>query len=160
MKLKTLIPIILLCTPFICVAVFFVRCNNAANAGRKQTFKELLGSYTLDINKTKLEGNYKKDTNIFRNLSITFLPDSTFTMNMKVPFMYNSTGKWTAGNVNEWCWLLFDGFNYGYKNKNSGSQFTRPYIENSDTFFLINAATPRDNEKTISDLYFKKVKSE
>lgn len=121
MKVKKLIPIILLCTPFVFVAVFFVRCNNAANAGREQTFKELLGSYTLEVNKTKWKGDYKKNANIYRNLSITFLPDSTFTMNMKVPFMYSSIGKWTAGNVNEWCWLLFEGFKYDYKNKNSGS---------------------------------------
>lgn len=78
---------------------------------------------------------------------------------MDVPFMYKDVGKWKAGNVNEWCWLLFDGFKYDFNNKNSGSQFTRPYLEKNDTVILINATTPKDNQKTISSLYFKKVKS-
>lgn len=138
------------------IVFVFIGCGN--NAGRQQTFKELIGSYVLDLDKTKLEGSYKKDSDTYKNLLITFLPDSTFKMNMKVPFMYDSIGRWKAGNVNEWCWLLFDNFKYDERNENSGSQFTRPYREKSDTFFLINAATPRDNEKTISDIYFKKIK--
>ena len=162
MKIKKSVHNIAILTLVVFIFIFFVGCG--ANAGRQQTFKELLGSYVLDLDKTKLEGNYITDSATYKELSITFFSDSTFRMNMKVPFMYDSVGRWKAGNVNEWCWLFFKKFGYTdqmYSETNpSGSQFTRPYKENSDTFFLINAATPRDNEKTISDIYFKKIKAQ
>lgn len=145
---------------FLTIIIILIIIRYKANSGRQQTIKELLGTYVLDISKTKLEDCYIKDSNIYKNLSITFFKNSTFKMNMNVPFMYNSIGKYKSGNVNEWCWLLFDKFKYDIKNKNSGSQFTRPYKINSDTFILINAATPKENEKTISEIYFRKIKSQ
>lgn len=146
--------------PFTIVVVIvstFSLCSCGANAGRQQTFRELLGSYELDLNKTQLGNSYINDSNLYKRLIITFSSDSTFKMNMKVPFMADSAGKWKAGNVNEWCWLLFNNLKYENGDEHPGSQFTRPYREKSDTFFLINAATPRDNEKTISDIYFRKI---
>jgi hypothetical protein len=158
MKIKRIVHNIASLILVVSIPIFFVGCG--ANAGREQTFKELLGSYVLDLNKTKLEGNYITDSATYKKLTITFFPDSTFRMNMKVPFMYDSIGRWKAGNVNEWCWLLFDSIKYDDRNENTGSQFTRPYKEKSDTFFLINAATPMDDEKTIPDIYFKKIKAQ
>ena len=161
MSKKVLLPLTIICTPIIIVIFLFARNSIVRSESRRETFKELLGTYKLDLTKTKL-GDYSKDSNIYKNLSRTFLPDSTFTMNMQVPFMYDSLGRWRAGDISEWCWLFFKKFGYDnkmYSETNpSGSQFTRPFDEKLDTFFLINAATPRDNEKTISDLYFKKVK--
>ncbi len=156
MKSKIFIQILSLCLFAIFINFSFIRCGT--HSGRKKTFNNVLGCYVLDLSKTKLEG-YNIDSNTYKKLALCFFSDSTFKLNMNVPFMYNDRGKWKAGNVNEWCWLLFDGFQYDYNNKNSGSQFTRPYIENIDTFILVNAATPKDDEKTISNLYFRKVKS-
>ncbi|HVM86675.1 MAG TPA: hypothetical protein VMT76_00710 [Puia sp.] len=158
MKMQKLMLGMAILSLIVFVFIYFVGCSFGANTGRKETFKELLGSYVLDLDQTKLGADYIKDSVTYKKLVITFFPDSTFRMNMRVPFMYDSIGRWRAGNVNEWCWLLFDSFKYDDKNENSGSQFTRPYKEKSDTFFLINAATPRDNNKTVSDIYFKKIK--
>jgi hypothetical protein len=61
-------------------------CLWNAQMGRQQSFQEQLGTYQLDLKKTNL-GIYKKDSNIYKNLIIVFKADSTFVMNMKVPFM-------------------------------------------------------------------------
>jgi len=114
---------------------FFISCD--VTWGKEKTAKELVGTYRLDLTKTKLNNNYSRDSNIYKDLTITFSQDSTFQMNIDVPFFYNRTGKWKSGNVNEWCWMLFDSFKYDHKNENSGSQFTRPYEEKLDTFFFI-----------------------
>ena len=125
--------------------------------GRKQTFRELVGKYRIDLKKTDLRSFYIKDSTIFKDLEITLASDSSFRLNMEVPFLYSSKGKWTAGNVSEWCRLLFDGLNYDGL-PYPGSQFTRPFKDNDDTFFLINAATPKDDQKTITSIYFKRIK--
>jgi hypothetical protein len=158
-KEKTLLPVMILIIPLIFMVVFWVRCNDRVNEGRQNTFNELLGSYVLDLTKTKLGDEYIADSGRYKALTITFLSDSTFKMNMRVPFMYDSVGIWKAGNVNEWCWMLFKGFKYDVDNENSGSQFTRPFEEGADTLFLINAATPQDYQKTISDIYFRKIRN-
>jgi hypothetical protein len=146
---------ILLGIAFIFVIAFGIQCG--AQAGRQATFDQLLGSYVLDLHKTKLGKEYAADSDTYKTLTLTFFADSTFKMNKQVPFMYDSAGKWKAGSVNEWCWMLFDGFKYDPHEEHPGSQFTQPYNEGVDTFFLINAATPRDNKETISTIYFKKI---
>ena len=127
MKIKTLVLLVVtLFVPIGIITLFFIWHNKAANAGRQETFKEILGNYIIDLSKTKLKGSYEKDSGIYKNLSITFYPDSTFKMNMNAPFMHDTAGRWKAGNVNEWCWLLFNNINYG-EEEHPGSQFTRPY---------------------------------
>jgi hypothetical protein len=125
--------------------------------GRRLNFKAQLGTYILDIGKTAL-GRYSKDSTTFKNLTITFNSDSSFVMNMKVPFLYDSVGSWTAGNMKEWNWLRFKSFHYRDLNDHSGSQFTRPYLKDSTLFFLINGATPQDGADFIQEIYFRKLK--
>lgn len=156
MKKIFLVLTVLVSIFIIIIISYFFRYKKEERKGREITFERLLGSYKLDVSKTKL-GNYSKDSNIYKNLSIKFNADSTFEMNMKVPFLYDSIGTWKAGNFNEWNWLLFKNFEYHLSNKNSGSQFTRPYIENSKTYFLINGATPQDGADIIQDIYFRKI---
>jgi hypothetical protein len=140
--------------------MFLFSCNARTDLSRQQTFIDVLGDYRLDLSRTKLSDGYINDSDLFKNLILTFDSDSTFRINFEVPFFYNTSGKWKAGSVNEWCWILFDGFKYIDENNHSGSQFTRPFQLNGDTFILINAATPRTNQQTISDIYFKKIKSD
>ncbi len=66
----------------------FVSCYNGQD-GREIDFKNILCTYVLDIHKTTL-GEYSKDSDLYENLRITFNADSTFNMNMKVPFIYDS----------------------------------------------------------------------
>jgi len=145
---------------FFVLSIYLAGCYyNDGEEGRRENFKEQLGTYVLDIDKTDL-GNYIRDSNIYKNLTITFNADSTFIMNMKVPFMRDSVGRWKAGNMKEWNWLFFKSFGYSKRMEDltnpGGSQFTRPYTENSNIYFLINAATPQDNAEVISDIYFKR----
>ena len=125
--------------------------------GRKENFKIQLGTYILDMQKTAL-GPYSKDSNKYRNLSITFNADSSFSMNMKVPFLYDSSGTWTAGNMKEWNWLRVKSFLYNDSDEHAGSQFTRPYGKDSVLFFLINGATPQNGAEFIQEIYFRTVK--
>jgi hypothetical protein len=129
------------------------------NEGRRINFKAQLGTYILDIRQTAL-GSYSKDSNKYKSLTITFNADSSFRMNMKVPFFYDSAGSWIAGNMKEWNYLRFKSFHYSDLNDQSGSQFTRPYLKDSILFFLVNGATPQDGAEFIQEIYFRKIKSE
>ena len=118
---------------------------------RKHHFKEQIGTYTLDINKTDL-GVYKKDSAIYEKLTITFNKDSTFYFNMKVPFIYDSSGKWISrGNgLDDWDWLY-------YKNSSIQSQFKGPLDEN-DSLIYFNGTPSRQGFKGIQGIYFKKIR--
>ncbi|HEY8690260.1 MAG TPA: hypothetical protein VIM07_13575 [Chitinophagaceae bacterium] len=135
---------------FFIISFFMQSCLWDSQKGRIQNFQEQIGTYELDIQKTNL-GDYKKDSNIYKNLRITFKSDSTFIMNMKVPFMYDSVGTWKAGNMKEWNYLCYK------SNINIDAQFTRP--EYSDSSFLLNSGTPQTGVEFIPEIYFKKINS-
>ena len=136
----------------LCVAI--QACDLGGQKGRQKNFEEQLGTYKLDISQTKLQ-NYRKDSNLYKNLIIVFKPDSTFEMNMKVPFMHDSCGTWKAGNMKEWNYLEYKNFNY--PENGTGEQFTRP--EGIDSSFLLNSSTPQKGETFIGEIYFKKITS-
>ena len=133
---------------FIIFCFIIESCDWNAQNGRDQNFQEQIGIYKLDINKTRL-GNYKRDSNIYKKLTIIFKIDSTFIMNMHVPFIYDSIGTWEAGNLKEWNYLHYK------KNINIHTQFTRP--EYPDSSFLLNSTTPQNNREFIQEIYFKKI---
>src|SRR3954471_15285121 len=76
--------------------LFLLLCACANNVSQKRVFNKQLGTYKLDVSRTSL-GVYAIDADKYKQLSITFHSDSTFTMNMKVPFMHDSIGTWVAG---------------------------------------------------------------
>ena len=127
-------------------------CMWESQKGRQESFDEQLGTYQLDIQKTNLK-RYEKDSSIYKNLQIVFNADSTFKMNMKVPFMYDSIGTWEAGNMKEWNYLKYK--NFDYSKNGTGEQFTRP--EYPDSSFLLNSSTPQIGAEFIGEIYFKKV---
>jgi hypothetical protein len=138
------------------VLYLFASCYNPQE-GRVKNFQAQLGTYVLDIHKTTL-GVYSKDSNSYKNLHIVFKADSSFNMNMSVPFMYDSLGKWKAGNMKEWNYLWYKQWGYVDFENGRGNQFTRPYIaSDSNEYFLINAATPKDGFDFIQEIYFRKV---
>ena len=87
----------------------------------------------------------------------TFNEDSTFYMNMLVPFICDSIGRWSAGNMKEWNYLWYENWGYKSYDANGGNQFTQPYMKDSNFYFLINGATPHDNAPFIQEIYFKKI---
>ncbi|MDP4131035.1 MAG: hypothetical protein Q8939_12810 [Bacteroidota bacterium] len=130
---------------------------NASQEGRNKNFQDQLGTYILDTRKTVL-GGYSKDSDVYKNLRIVFRADSTFSMNMKVPFIYDSVGRWNAGNMKEWNYLWFKKWGYKDYKEGKGNQFTRPYIADSNVYFLINGTTPQDSAAYIQEIYFRKIK--
>jgi hypothetical protein len=133
--------------------LWFISCSDSKSG--KTTFYRQLGTYALDLRKISL-GSYSKDSSLYKHLRISFLEDSTFIMNMKVPFMYDSIGKWIAGDGSPYSYnqLYYKSFNYG--KVSTGDHFYPPYLENSDSIFLINAPTPQNGGEVIKELYFKK----
>ena len=63
---------------------------------RKQYFNSFVGEYQIDLKKTKLL-DYSKDSLLYQKLTLKIKRDSTFTFNMKVPFIFDSCGTWSAG---------------------------------------------------------------
>lgn len=142
----------------VCICIMFSKflfgCSSEPR--EKDIAARQIGTYVFDISRTEL-GGYKKDANIYRNLEITFKQDSTFTMNIPTPFFADTVGTWVAG----------DGLAYSYnqlffKNKVytqlEGTQFFPPYLNNRDTVFLINGASPRKGQTPIEKSYFKKLR--
>jgi hypothetical protein len=124
------------------------------NEARKDNFMMQIGTYRIDMEKTDL-GFYKKDSLIFSNLEITFCKDSTFSMNMSVPFLYDSIGVWIADGGAE-AWNSLD-FGNNIRPDFRGIPFTRPWTY--DSIFYIVGPTPKRGKKHISKLYFKKLPS-
>lgn len=77
------------------VVVCWVFINSCYYLGNKETssmvFNEFIGTFSLDLDQTSLGGYPSKQ---YENLEITFNNDSTFNLNMNVPFLYDSAGKW------------------------------------------------------------------
>lgn len=131
--------------------------NKEKNKAKTVNFKKQLGVYALDIKKTEL-GIYSKKVDIYKNLQISFNLDGTFNMNMKVPFLFDSIGKWNAaGNgLEDWNWLYYESWDYSKYKENIGNQFTSPWTV--DFSFYINGATPQKGEQGIQMIYFIKVR--
>lgn len=130
-------------------SVFFLGCNGN-RTGEDINFQKQLGTYCLDLNKTSL-GDYEKHKTVFKSLQITFNKDGTFYLNMKVPFIYDSSGEWKAGGIglDEWNYLYYK------SNRNINTQFTSPWTK--DSIFYLNSVTPQKGEKEIPVIYFKKL---
>jgi len=120
-------------------------------------FRVQLGIYLLDIEKTKL-GPYIIDSNVFKGLKITFNPDHTFTMNFRVPFLFDSIGRWNSAGVGleDWNWLYYESWGYSSYKENVGDQFTSPWT--ADSIFYINGATPQRGREGIQRIFFKKIR--
>lgn len=134
------------------IAMLQIRCSE--NKDKRHIFEKQLGTYLLDIRKTRL-GSYAKDSNLYKGLSITFNGDSTFIMNMKVPFIYDSCGTWIAGDGSPYNYnqLFYKSFKY---NKNGSGEHFFP-VSSADSVFLLNSTTPQKGNEIIEEIYFKKV---
>ena len=127
--------------------------DSCYHMGNKDTshkaFNELLGTYTMDLSHM---GFSMADRGRYKNLQITFKNDSTFHLNMNVPFIYDSTGNWlpAKGGLEDWNWLFYK------KNPNISTQFTGVWTK--DSIFYLNSVTPQKGEQSINVIYFKKDK--
>jgi hypothetical protein len=133
------------------ILIFFLKCSYIGSSElEEKNFEEQLGIYKIDLNKTSL-GNYSSDSSLYRNLKIIFRRDSSFQMNMQVPFIFDSSGKWkpSDGRLDDWARLCYK------SNMNIGTQFTKPWTH--DSIFYLNSSTPKKNQEAVSRIYFKKI---
>lgn len=103
-----------------------------------------MGKYKLDIHRTNL-GIYKKKVEKYKGLILTFNADKTFSLNISVPFMAGTNGKWNIGGVGEWCEIEYS--------NTIKDQFAVPYEDNGDSILYINSATPQYSQINKSDVY-------
>jgi hypothetical protein len=148
-KKKSLIIGIIIFLSIVFGCIYFLGCNGDRTV-KDINFEKQLGTYCLDLDKTSL-GDYEKHKTLFKNLQITFKKDGTFYLNMKVPFIYDSSGEWKAGGIglDEWNYLYYK------SNLNINTQFTSPWTK--DSIFYLNSVTPQKGEKEIPVIYFKKI---
>jgi|688.fasta_scaffold345603_1 hypothetical protein len=157
MKRLTLLLLVFILTIFIVLYLLYFRNERANIRAEEANFQKQVGTYTLDLRRTDL-GSYSRDSNKYRLLTITFNSDSTFVMNMRVPFIFDSMGKWNAagGGLEDWNWLYFKSWGYEKYEKNRGNQFSQPWT--TDSVFYLNGASPRSGEYGVQEIYFKKIR--
>lgn len=150
-KITLLISIFILAFSFF----LFLKFNEDKNQAQLKNFKKQVGTYVLDMRRTSL-GPYQKDSSKYKNLQITFRMDSSFIMNMKVPFFFDSIGRWNpaGGGLEDWGWVYYQSWGYDEYKENTGNQFAPPWI--SDSVFYFNGATPQKGEFGIQQIYFMK----
>ena len=112
----------------------------------------IVGKYKLDIHRTNL-GIYKKKVEKYKGLILTFNADKTFSLNISVPFMARTNGKWNIGGVGEWCEIEYS--------NTIKDQFAVPYEDNGDSILYINSPTPQKTYKKptlIDKVFFVRIK--
>lgn len=138
---------------FIVVSFFLLFISSCSYLGSNEIsdreFKMTIGSYQIDVSKTELSAS---ESEAYGNLVITFNNDSTFYLSRDVPFIYDSIGIWkpTEGRLEDWNWI------YYRKNPNISTQFSKVWTE--DSIFYLNSTTPKEGERAIPMIYFKKIK--
>ncbi len=134
-------------------AFTWLSCSNR----QAEVFRNTLGCYKLDLMRTEL-GPYAKDSNNYKNLKLVFKSDSTFNMNMQVPFILDSVGKWypSEGGLDNWSWLTYSGRG-GIPSPNNGNQFTEVFKDGADSILYFNGFSYKKGFKGIQEIFFKKV---
>ena len=136
---------------FALTLITLLSCLNSYNE-RKKRFDNQIGTYQIDLNQSNL-GAYISDSLFYSNLQITFFEDSTYMLNMDVPFILDSSGTWSVGTDQLYQW------NYLMSEKIGGSdQFYQCCDE--DSTFVINSVTPKKGFNPVLKIYFKKISSE
>lgn len=146
-----LILLFLLLLTVVLKATYFYRCNKLNNVEKTKHLKELIGHYRMDIKRTNL-GRYINKSDLYSSLELSLNEDTTFKLNMEVPFIYDTIGKWSvSGNS------LDEMNNLIYQNNNKiHTQFTQLYKNNTDSIFYLNSATPKKGQDGIKEIYFIK----
>jgi hypothetical protein len=106
-----------------------------------------IGTFIIDTNETVF-GEYKKQE--YRNLEITFKDDRTYSMNMEVPFLIDTTGTWVESEGG------FEAFGeITYSNTSYRSQ-TSEGISNQNYLIHTNDPIPRNGQPKMEYLVLRK----
>ena len=154
MKYKVIV-VILFMSVFL--SIFFVKdlflylLNKKDQSVKQKNFKELVGVYVLDTLRTDLS-NYRDQKIEFSTLTLSLFNDSTFILNINVPFIYDSSGRWNAkGNsIEETNRMIFK------RNPKIGVQFSKIYLDKKDSVLYLISTTPQQDAFPIQRIYFMK----
>jgi hypothetical protein len=118
--------------------------------------EKLIGRYSLNVQRTNL-GIYKTDSLRYERLILSMNADMTFNFNFRVPFIFDSVGKWNAGGNGEaeWNYMYYQKWGYDSYKKDEGDQFTD--CCDRDTTFLVNSVTPQRGKAAVNVIVFKKL---
>jgi len=188
MKKMKILKVAFLFVVFTCLCMIIISCESQPSwvpGERKRRFKEQVGTYVFDLKQTTRGffahqdtvyfknlmfkfGPYAKDSELYRNLTITFKADSTFYFNMSVPFIFDSFGVWETSSGNP----DIDGYNLMFFNTidkrfcdneyhPEGEQFDQVLQDSEfgpDSIFAFTEITPKNGNTPVIDLFFKKIK--
>ncbi len=131
---------------FVLLCLTLTSCENVDK--RNSIFNTQIGNYCIDLDRTFLS-SYTEDSIAYRNLKIVFRSDSTFSLNFKVPFIFDTTGTWipSKGGVEDWNYLR-------YQKSAITTQFSVQF-ENNNLFYL-NSTTPEKGREVLQRIYFKR----
>ncbi len=146
MKPRVAIPLciaIIVLVPFMCVKCY-----------EHKHYNYFIGEYKIDLNNTKL-GEYVKDSALYEKLTLKIKKDYTFTMNMRVPFIFDSCGTWSAGAGHF-------GINISLYDEPSQMYFKNcTYLSEIEEYFddtiVLNHTPPQTDRNFIQDIYFKRI---
>ena len=143
--------VILVIVLIICVTSY-IQCERINMRLIEENRVELIGSYLIDLDKTDL-GLYSKNITTYKNLKFFLNGDSTFRLNMDVPFIYDSSGTWlpAGSGLEDWNHLYFQ------KNKSFDTQFSSFW--SADSIIYLNSTTAKERRHNIGRIYFKKIGS-
>ena len=140
------------------IVIFSTLLLSCVSKKKKElTFQKLLGRYEIDSVRTRLL-DYDSLIRNIGVIEIEFRSDSTFIISRKVPFIYDSVGKWVAGDGDPYSLnqMGFKDFNYF---KGSHINFINPYHEKGDTLIMIDATLPQKGKKGLVNVFLKKIDS-
>ncbi len=80
----------------VCMAIIILVPFTCVKYCEYKNYHYFIGEYKIDLGSTKL-GEYAKDSALYEKLTLKIKKNYTFTMNMKVPFIFDSCGTWSAG---------------------------------------------------------------
>ena len=159
-------------TVVLAIAGYCLWYMNGVKIATRRNFIQQIGTYALDMRKTKL-GGYAKDSLLYKKLRITFREDSTFHINFQVPFIYDTVGKWNTEGIglDDYNHMYYRKWGYSKFKLNKGDQFTHVwapdadledkighfYLLAHDSTFTICGCTSQDGREWIKDIWFTKL---
>lgn len=135
----------------LCIVLFlFNSCNFQYSIEKNR--RSIIGCYVIDTSKTYLT---QKDKINLSTLELAFYPDSTFSISIDTPYFYDTVGYWLSGTDDAYDYnkMYFGTINKKYEDIN----FYSPYVENKDTIFLMSGTMPKQNQKGLGKIFFKKI---
>lgn len=141
------------------IYIFSISCMIffSCSYNKRQRFERQIGTYILDTSRSSFDSS-SLNADDFKNLTVTFYPDSTFIFSRSVPFIWDSSGTWYVDANDDLYNLAYLSYTLQKNSSNVTSQFYS-YDSTVSKYMKMNSTTPQSNEYFIQELYFIKIDS-